>query len=128
MPAFHEPGPGLECIVNLDVWNDLSPHLQEAIRAATAAAADATTSDYAYHNPRVLRDMPGKGAEVAAFPDDVVKALGAASRDVIAAYPQDDAHCRAIHGSYFAFVRDCAVYGAAMEGRMLMDRAAVWGG
>ncbi len=127
LPAFHEPGPALEAIVNKDVYESLSPSLQKIVENAVAATADETVADFAYHNTRVLADLVAKGAKVSAFPDDVVAALGSASKEVIAAYPKGDPMSEKIHDAYLEYVKQCAAYGKAMEGRMLMDRAAVWG-
>ncbi len=128
MPAFHEPGPGLECIVNLDLWDDLSEADRVVIKAAADATADETTADYAYHNVRTLTDMVEKfGVTVGAFPDDVVAALGEAAKEAIAEYPKGDTFSEQVHEAYFEYVRQCAAYGAAMEGRMYAERAAVWG-
>jgi TRAP-type mannitol/chloroaromatic compound transport system substrate-binding protein len=127
MPAFHEPGAGLECIVNVGFYENLDPHLQRVVRVCADATADETCADFRYHNTRVLSQLAGQGAIVSAFPDDVVAALGEASREAIDAYPVGDPMAEKIHGPYFDFVRECAVYGAAMEGRVYADRAKVWG-
>lgn len=126
MHPFHEPGAGLECIVNREFHDDLSPDLQAVIASAAMATAEETLADFAYHNPRALGSLVEKGAKVSAFPDDVVAALGRAAREVIDAYPGEDAMSRKIHDAYFAFVRECALYGDAVERRLYADRAAVW--
>ncbi|MGF1658510.1 MAG: TRAP transporter substrate-binding protein [Rubrimonas sp.] len=127
LPAFHEPGAALECIVNLDFYENLSPWLKTVVATAASATADETYADFRYHNTRVLKDLVGRGAIVSAFPADVTAALGAAAKEVIAAYPQGDPMCEKIHPVYFDYVRDCAAYGAAVEGRAYAERAAVWG-
>jgi TRAP-type mannitol/chloroaromatic compound transport system substrate-binding protein len=127
MPAFHEPGAGLECIVNMAFYDGLSPQLKRVVAAAAAQTADETVADFRYHNTRVLQDLVARGVTVSAFPDDVVAALGVAAREAIDAYPAGDAMSEKIHGPYFDFVRACAAYGAAMEGRVYADRAKVWG-
>jgi TRAP-type mannitol/chloroaromatic compound transport system substrate-binding protein len=127
LPAFHEPSAGLECIVSLDFYENLSPWLREVVRSAADATADETSADFRYHNAIVLKDLIGRGAVVSAFPADVTSALGAAAREVIAAYPQGDPMSEKIHGPYFEFVKSCAAYGAAVEGRSYAERASVWG-
>ena len=129
MPAFHEPGPGLECIANLEFWENLAPDLQAVIRAASAATAEETTADYAFHNARVLASLVREHPEIkiAAFPADVVAALGTAAKEAIADYPAGDPMSERIHERYFQYVRDCAAYGHAMEERVYAERAAVWG-
>jgi len=127
LPAFHEPGPALECIVNMAFYDSLSPQLKRVVEAAAMATAEETYADFRHHNTRTLRELVDKGVIVSAFPDDVSAALAQASRDVIAAYPAGDAMSEKIHPAYMAHVRDCAAYGAAVEGRMYADRAKVWG-
>ncbi len=127
LPAFHEPGPALECIVNMAFYDGLSPHLKRVVEAAAMATAEETYADFRHHNTLVLDELVDKGVTVAAFPADVTAALGAAARDAIAAYPGDDAMSQKVHAGYMAHVRACARYGAAVEGRMYADRAAVWG-
>jgi TRAP-type mannitol/chloroaromatic compound transport system substrate-binding protein len=127
LPAFHEPGAALECIVNLEFFENLSPWLKTVVETAATATADETYGDFRFHNTMVLRQLVDQGAVVSAFPDDVVDALGAASLAAIEAYPQGDAMSEKIHGPYFDYVRHCAAYGAAVEGRTYADRARVWG-
>ena len=55
VPAFHEPGPGLEVIVNKAAWDGLTPDLQAIIEAAASAAASETYADFVYHNIEFLR-------------------------------------------------------------------------
>ncbi|SEA31058.1 TRAP transporter substrate-binding protein [Rubrimonas cliftonensis] len=126
MPAFHEPGAGLECIVNMAFFDGLSPHLRGVVETAAAATAEETHADFHYHNARVFKQLVALGVKPSAFPEDVVAALGAASREVIEAYPGDDALAQRVHASYFEFVRECAAYGGAMEARVYGDRARVW--
>ncbi len=128
MPAFHEPGAGLEVIVNRDFYENLSPFLRSVIETAAAATAEQTYADFRFHNTKVLARMVQEGVQVSAFPDDVIAALGKAAVEAIAEYPGDDPMCRKIHDVYFDYVRECAAYGAAMEGRVYADRATVWGG
>ncbi len=127
MPAFHEPGPGLELMVNLEVFESLTAQQQAIIAVATGALADDTTGAYAYNNAIVLAQLMESGVTPSSFPDDIVAALGVASKEVIAAYPKGDPMSEKIHDAYFEYVRKCAVIGKFMEGRAMMDRAAVWG-
>ena len=127
LPAFHEPGPALEMLVNLDFYENLSPHLKAVVAAAAGRTADETYADFRFHNTKVLAAMARDGVSVSRFPADVVEALGAAAREAIEAYPDDDPMCAKIHGPYMEYVRECAAYGAAVEGVMYADRARVWG-
>jgi len=127
MPSPHEPGALLECIVNLEVWNSLSPAHQAIIRSASLAQAEETTAAFAYNNAVVLDQMIKAGTIPSPFPPDVVAAMGVAAKEVIEAYPKGDPASEKIHAAYFDYVRKCAVCGKYLEGRMYADRAAVWG-
>ena len=126
MPGFAEPGPGLEAIVNLEFYENLSPWLKSVVRNAAAATEAETTAEFRYQNTRVLSDLVSRGAKVSAFPQDVVDALGRASREAIEAYPKDEMS-RKIHEGYVDYVRQATAYAAAMEGRLYAERATVWG-
>lgn len=128
LPAFHEPGPALECIVNQEFYDGLSPSLKRIVAAAAGQTADETYADFRYHNTKALGALVERGAIVSAFPEDVTAALGVAAKAVIADYPGGDAMSRKIHGAYFDYVRECAAYGAAVEGRAYAERAQVWMG
>jgi TRAP-type mannitol/chloroaromatic compound transport system substrate-binding protein len=126
LPAFHEPGAALECIVNMEFFDGLSPQLKRVIEIAAMATAEETYGDFRYHNTRVLQDLIDRGVTIAAFPPDVVEALGEAAKDAIAAYPNGDPMSEKIHPVYFEYVRQCARYGRAVEGQTYIDRARVW--
>jgi TRAP-type mannitol/chloroaromatic compound transport system substrate-binding protein len=127
LPAFHEPGAALECIVNQEFYDDLPANLQKIIEVSAMATAEETLPDFRYHNTRVLHDLIDRGVTIAQFPADVVEALGAAALEAIEAYPNGDPMCEKIHGPYFDYVRQCARYGRAVEGQTYIDRATVWG-
>ena len=61
MPAFHEPGAGLEIIVNKDKYAELPEDLQEIIKEAAQSTALETMADYQYHNAMSLRPSAGQG-------------------------------------------------------------------
>ncbi len=126
MPAFHEPGPTLEMIVNSEVYENLSPFLKTVFDNAASAEAEQVIAEYRYHNTMVLKDLVAKGAKVSAFSDDVVAALGKASKEVIADFPNGDPMSEKIHTAYFDYVKDCVAYTSAMDGRMYNERQAVW--
>jgi TRAP-type mannitol/chloroaromatic compound transport system substrate-binding protein len=127
LPAFHEPGAALECIVNMDFYDGLSPFLKKVIETSAMATAEESYADFRYHNTRVLHDLIDRGVTISAFPEDVIEALGEASLAAIEAYPAGDPMSEKIHTQYFDYVRQCARYGRAVEGQTYIDRARVWG-
>nr|WP_155129332.1 TRAP transporter substrate-binding protein [Pseudovibrio flavus] len=127
LPAFHEPGAGLEMIVNKDFYEGLTAQQQTILANAAMAQAEDTTAEFRYNNARVLTAMIEQGAKVSAFPPDVVEALGEATREILAAYPGDDELTQRIHNSYIEFMRQAAFYAKNVEGQLYKDRATVWG-
>src|SRR3546814_19809206 len=57
VPAFHEPGPGLEISVNKAKFEALPADLQAIVRYAAAAPAQDTTTDFTYHNIQAFKQI-----------------------------------------------------------------------
>ncbi len=84
VPAFHEPGAGLEIIVNQASLEALPADLQAIVETAAAAIATETTADFTYNNIVSYGPLLEDGVELRYWPDDVVAALGRTTRDVMA--------------------------------------------
>ncbi|NJO13322.1 MAG: hypothetical protein HC872_07515 [Gammaproteobacteria bacterium] len=83
VPAFHEPGPGLEIIVNKQRWAELSPDLQAIVETAASAAAQDTYADFVYHNVEAFGPLLAEdGVELRTFSDEIIAALGKATLEV----------------------------------------------
>jgi len=81
-PGWHEPGTGLECMINQDAWNALPTDLQAIIRVACQAAVLDTLSDFTYNNGIALKALLGKHkVKLRRFPDEVLNHLGGISDD-----------------------------------------------
>nr|WP_321455059.1 TRAP transporter substrate-binding protein [uncultured Cohaesibacter sp.] len=84
MPAFHEPGAGLEIIVNKDKYAELPEDLQEIIKEAAQSTALETMADYQYHNAMSLRPLLAKeGVKLRKFPDEMMMAMAKESAGVL---------------------------------------------
>src|SRR3546814_15353642 len=78
VPAFHEPGPGLEISVNKAKFEALPADLQAIVRYAAAANAQDTTTDYTYHNIQAFKPLHADyDVELRSLPDDIVARPGA---------------------------------------------------
>ena len=140
MPAFHEPGPTLEIVVNRDAYDTLPDDPKAIVAAAAYATSVQTLAEFQYNNVVSLRALEEKGAVVRSFPDDVVKALGLAAAEVLgeiavsnpaagkvhASYLANPAAGK-VHASYLAFLRQAVPYSTAMTGEMFRHRALVLG-
>ncbi|MFP4360468.1 MAG: TRAP transporter substrate-binding protein [Alphaproteobacteria bacterium] len=84
VPAFHEPGAGLEIIVNQRSFAALSDDLKAIVETAAAAISMETIADFTFHNIVSYEPLLAHGVEVRTWPDDVVDALGRTTKEVMA--------------------------------------------
>ena len=126
VPAFHEPGPGLEIIVNREKYEALPPDLQAIIEVAAKATAHETLADFTYHNIVSLDPLAAEeGVEIRTFPDEIVRALGARTREVLDELAQADELTGRVHRSFTAFLGQANRYSALFDERMLRMRGLV---
>jgi len=122
-PSFHEPGPGLEIIVNKDRYAELTPDMQAIIKAAAAATAFETLADFNYHNivtyPELLAE---EGIESRQWPDDVVDAMARETWNVLEDLAATDDHTRRTHESFMDFLKKCDRYASDFDGAILRLR------
>ncbi len=129
LPAFHEPGPGLEVSVNEARFQELPGDLQAIVRYAASSVANETLADFTYHNIVSLDPLVEEhGVEVRTLPDDVVDALGRVTMEVLDEEAARDDLSGRIYQSYRPFVAQAARYADRMERASLSQRARVLGG
>ena len=109
-PAFHEPGPGLEIMVNRQEWEKLPPDLQAIIEAAAAATASETLADFVYHNVETFGPLMGDGIELRSFPEPLVRAMAKASFEVFDEIAAKDPLARKVHESFLTFLKKASAY------------------
>lgn len=127
LPAFHEPGPALDAVVNREAFAALPEDLQAIVRAACDAIAHQTNSDFLYHNIDAFQRLGSEfEVEVRSLPEAVIPELGQATREVLEQIMADDDLAHRVGESYLAFLRRATVYASAMEEKMLAQRARVW--
>lgn len=125
VPAFHEPGPGLEILVNRQEWEKLTPDLQAMVETAASATANETLADFVYHNIESFMPLLGEGVELRAFPEEVVRAMGEQSFAVFEEIAAKDALARRVHDSFLAFLKRSVVYADRFDARLLAMRRLV---
>jgi TRAP-type mannitol/chloroaromatic compound transport system substrate-binding protein len=110
-PAFHEPGPGLEIIVNKDAWAALEPDLQAIVEAAASATANETWADFVWHNIQSLDPLVEENeVQLRRFSDDIVEALARETRVVFEELAARDAMTGQVHRSFMAFLEKAVPY------------------
>lgn len=123
-PAFHEPGAGLEIIVNQESFDALSPDLQAIVEAAASAIALETTADFAYNNAVSLGPLLAENdVELHTWPDEVVLELGRTTKIVMQELAAGDPMSAKVFESYEAFRKEASAYAEVFERRFLEMRA-----
>jgi TRAP-type mannitol/chloroaromatic compound transport system substrate-binding protein len=129
VPAFHEPGPGLEIIVNRERYDALPGDLQKIIEIAAAASAHRTLADFTFHNIATFDPLLAEeGVELHTFPDDVVRALGRTTREVLEEIAATDPLTGKVHRSFSDFLSKADRYNRHFDQRMLEMRGLALAG
>jgi len=129
VPAFHEPGPGLEISVNTAKFEALPGDLQAIVRYAAAATAQDTSTDFTYHNIQAFKPLlDDYDVELRTYSDDIIARLGRITMEVVAEIGETDDLTRRIHASFMDFAGKAAHYQGAFEETMLRQRRLVWEG
>lgn len=122
LPAFHEPGPALECLVNQQAFDALPDDLQAIVRAAAGAAAIDSLGEFAFFNAQAFASLAEHGVSVHRWPDDIQVALRETSVRVIAELAQANELTGRIFESYENYRRKAISYASASELQMLKMR------
>ncbi len=123
-PGFHEPGSVLSCGINLDLWNDLDPSEQAAIRYACQSVNDEAIAEYAMRNGEALEALVNEhGVTLVRFPDDVMKAAAEASQDVLADLAARDPFTARARESYETALRRLIGWSRIGDGAFMEARA-----
>lgn len=125
LPAFHEPGPGLEIIVNRDLWNALPADLQTIVRVAAKATAGESFADFTYHNIVSLDPLVEQhNVQLRDWPDDIVAAMGREAWQVLDELGNSgDELLKEVHERFTAFLDQADRYNRRFAQRMLAMRA-----
>jgi len=103
-PGFHEPGTGVELIVNRQKFDALPRDLQAVIASASLAETSAMLAEFNARNREALKTLIDEhGVQLRQFPDDVMAAFGRASQDVLSEYETTDDVTRRIYASFKSF-------------------------
>lgn len=126
-PGIHEPGPQLGVGVNLNIWNGFSPQEQAIIRAACHQANHLSIAEYGHFNAIALEQLVrDHGVELRQMPDDVMQALAAATRDVLAEIARSDDISRRIFESYRASLQRSQEWGRISDEAYMAVRRSVF--
>ncbi len=103
-PGWHEPGPALEFLVNIDAWNTLPADLQAIIEAAARYANQDMLDEYTARNNAAFMDLQNNpDIEFRRFPDDVIKALKKAADEYYQEITAEDEVAKKVYTSWKAY-------------------------
>lgn len=72
-PGFWEGAASLSLFMNLDKWNELPPGYKSVLNTAAGYAAADMLAKYDAQNPAALRRLVANGAQLRAFPQDLLQ-------------------------------------------------------
>lgn len=127
-PAFHEGGPALECMVDREKLAALPKDLQKIVEYAAAASADEALADFTRHNAKFLGILVKEhGVQLHTWPEDIVLALGKASKEVLAELAATDEMTAKINQSFSAYLNEARNWSKWSDQRFLAMRDVALG-
>ena len=127
-PGFHEPGSGLSCGVNLEVYNSLSSADQAIVQNACMAENNYMYSEFNANNGRALETLLTEhNVDLKQFPEEVFTAIAKASEEVVAEIGQTDEFSQRVYDSYIKARKDVGEWARIAERTYSINRDVVTG-
>ncbi len=82
-PGWQEPGPTLECMINIDAWNSLPDDLKAIVSVSCQAMSLDVISEFMARNANALEQIRASGTDVREFPREVLSELKRLTYEVI---------------------------------------------
>ena len=122
-PGWHEPGPMLELLINMDAWNSLPKHLQVIIETATKAVNQDTLDEYLARNNQALTELiEVHGVELRKLPDDVIEEFRVISNEILSDLAKEDQVISKVYDSYIEFKNNVSEYHKISEDSFIEAR------
>ncbi len=123
-PGWQEPGPTLECMVNLDAWATLPEDLQAIVRIASQAINVDMISEFMARNATALAQLTQDDSlQILKFPDSVLAGLKALTLEVIEELAAEDETVARVWASYRTFMESSRSWQEISELAYLDTRA-----
>ncbi|MFW5454401.1 TRAP transporter substrate-binding protein [Thioalkalivibrio sulfidiphilus] len=102
--GWHEPATSTEVVVNRAAWDSLPNDLKAIMRNCAAACNITSHTTLEARNADALDDLINNhGVNFRPLPDDVIKALLEATKDILTTQANRDPLVKKVHESYFKF-------------------------
>ena len=122
-PGWHEPGPMLELLINIDAWNSLPNHLQVIIETATKAVNQDMLDEYLAKNNQALTELVEvHGVELRKLPDDVIEEFREISNKILDDLAKEDESIAKVYESYLNFKNNVSAYHEISEDAFVESR------
>ncbi len=122
-PGWHEPGPMLELLINIDAWNSLPNNLQVIIETATKAVNQDMLDEYLAKNNQALTELiEVHGVELRKLPDDVIEEFRKISNKILDDLAKEDEVISKVYDSYLKFKNDVSAYHEISEDAFVESR------
>jgi TRAP-type mannitol/chloroaromatic compound transport system substrate-binding protein len=125
--GFHEPGSGLACGMNQEVWEGLSDQHKAIIDNATKATTHWQLAQTLANNGAAVARLQAQGVKTLQFSDDVWDAYGAASKEVMDENMGDELFAKT-RASFEASLASSASWLQKSDGYYIEQRTRVLGG
>lgn len=103
-PGFHEPGSTLSCGINTTVWDSLSSEDKAIVQFACAAENNRMFAEFYAKNGDSLDTLINDhGVKLHRQSDDILKAIGDASGDVLSSVAATDEETQKVYDSFMSF-------------------------
>ncbi|CUH40838.1 TRAP transporter solute receptor, DctP family [Jannaschia seosinensis] len=124
--GFHEPGPNLNLVFNLDVYESLTPTQQQIVQEVARADNLWTTTLFMANNGAALQRLQQGGVELYEFSDEVWDAFGQAAQEVVQE-PTSDEFYKRVYDSYQSSLEKSAQWIGRSQGTFTEQRDRVLG-
>lgn len=115
-PGFQEPSSTLTVAIGLKAWETLSAEHKAIIECAADAENDTVLAEFNQKNTEALSILMSRHkVTLRRFGDEVMKALGEAAGDVVAAAGAADDISKSVYESFLKFRRNAVVYTKVTE-------------
>jgi len=122
-PGWHEPGPMLELLINIDAWNSLPKHLQVIIETAAKAINQDMLDEYLARNNKALTELiEVHGVELRKLPDDVIEEFRFISEKILDDLAKEDEVIGRVYESYSEFRKNVSAYHEISEDAFIEAR------